>query len=72
MSDIFLDENHLFRLTGFKTKSRQIKQLRKMGIPFFVNGSGHPIVAEAVVSGGSRSAAPVAKTWEPAWAGNVR
>ncbi|USX25767.1 DUF4224 domain-containing protein [Oxalobacteraceae bacterium OTU3CINTB1] len=45
-------------LAGRKSKSRQIEALRAMGISFFINGIGHPVVARSVVEGGGASPSP--------------
>jgi hypothetical protein len=61
---VFLDEADLVRLTGRPQKSRQISALRKMGIPFYVNDVGKPVVACTVVEGKKSTEAP-RKKWEP-------
>jgi len=65
---MFLEPAELRILTGRAQKARQVEQLRRMGIPFHVNASGHPIVARAVIEGNSSQAAPPKPTWEPDWA----
>ncbi len=35
--DLFLNAEEVHQLTGFKRKTKQIQQLKKMGIPFFIN-----------------------------------
>lgn len=59
----FLDENEIAKLTGRKMKSRQIAALRQMGIPFFVNAIGRPIVTRSTLEG-RKEAAPKA-AWVP-------
>jgi hypothetical protein len=49
---LFLDKEDIVVLTGKAHKTKQIIQLRKMGIPFFVNASGNPIIAKIVIEGG--------------------
>lgn len=66
---MFLDTAELFALTGRRQKARQVDQLRRMGVPFWVNASGHPVVTRAALEGGS-SNPQSAPTWEPAWAEN--
>ena len=62
----FLTPEEIAVLSGRKSKSRQIEALRAMGIPFFVNGIGHAIVARSAVEGGKVSAAPAPKPkWVP-------
>lgn len=43
-------------------KGRQIDALRKMGIPFYVNATGHPVVTLTAVEG--RKEEPAQATWE--------
>jgi hypothetical protein len=59
----FLSADELVVLTG-RRKANQIRQLRAMGIPFYVNASGHAVVARAVLTG-SRSE-PYPLSWNPA------
>jgi hypothetical protein len=70
---IFLSQDEVAELTGYARgrdgKSRnelQIAQLRSMGIAFFINAAGRPIVAKAVVEGGKASSAKPS-----AWKSNV-
>lgn len=51
MSQMFLNSEELAILTGRKNKSNQIQALRKMGITFFVNACGRPVVTRAAVEG---------------------
>jgi len=60
---MFLTSQELATLTGFSRKANQITQLRKMGIPFFVSGSGRPIVTRAAVEGRREQRQPMA--WSP-------
>lgn len=64
--DDFLSDAGLVRLTGRRQKSQQIAQLRKMGVTFFINASGHPVVSRSVIDGAKREKA--APTWTPTWA----
>ena len=59
----FLQSDDLTVLTGRKVKSKQIDALRKMGIAFFVNACGKPVVAVAAIEG--RKEATPQKVWEP-------
>jgi hypothetical protein len=59
----FLDAEELAVLTGFRRKGRQVEQLRRMGIVFYVNGSGRPVVARSSIDGGATAAPP--RTWTP-------
>ncbi len=65
---MFLEPDELIALTGWRRKSSQIAQLKKMGIPFFVNASGHPVVACTAIEGQKAKAEP--KKWVPSWAEN--
>lgn len=57
----FLSKDDVAVLTGRRVKSKQIEALRKMGIAFWVNAIGKPVVTVAAVEG--RKEAPVQKTW---------
>lgn len=59
----FLDEDEIASLTGRKMKSRQIAALRQMGIPFYVNATGHAVVTRSAVEG-RKEEAPKAP-WVP-------
>lgn len=74
MTQMFLTKEELAILTGRKLKSYQIEALRRMGIPFFVNAIGHPIVARTAIEGGNKAASEpkpkwtspmLKKEWEP-------
>lgn len=60
----FLEPEDIVRLTGRKTKTRQIDELKRQGIPFFVNATGHPVVARAIVEG-RKDNAPEKVKWQP-------
>lgn len=62
MSATFLDRDALSELTGRKTKSKQIEALRKMGLPFFVNACGKPVVSVSAIEG--KKEAPRRPVWE--------
>ena len=62
-ASVFLEAADLALLTGRKVKSKQIDALRKMGIAFFVNACGMPIVPLAAIEG--RKVAPQPQTWSP-------
>lgn len=66
MPNMFLTKEELAVLTGRKMKSKQIEVLRRMGVPFWVNASGHPVVSVATVEGRREpAAAPTpTKVWE--------
>lgn len=42
--DEFLTREEVSVLTGYKSKGKQINQLKKQGIPFRLNGRNEPIV----------------------------
>ncbi|MBW9106207.1 DUF4224 domain-containing protein [Paraburkholderia phenoliruptrix] len=48
---MFLSTQELVQLTGRKVKAKQIVALRSMGVPFFVNALGQPVVTRAAVEG---------------------
>jgi len=63
---MFLASAEIARLTGRKLKRLQIEQLRKMGIPFWINASGHAIVARSAIEGSGKVAENLqTKTWTP-------
>jgi len=64
MTSMFLDREELVTLTGRKTKRHQAEALRRMGIAFFVNATGHPIVTKAAVEGKPHLLQPK-RTWNP-------
>lgn len=68
---MFLNDDDLFKLTGYRQKAKQTARLRKMGVPFFVNASGHPVVTEAAITGKGEAPKQI-KTWEPAWGASTR
>lgn len=63
----FLDDPDLIRLTGRRSKSRQIAWLRSEGIPFRINATGHPVVTWAAVEGRKQAEQPktAPKAWQP-------
>jgi hypothetical protein len=61
----FLDPTEIVTLTGRKFKSRQIDTLRRMAIPFFVNATGHPVVARAAIHGAREVEPEQKKAWVP-------
>lgn len=65
MSATFLAEEDVAILTGRKVKTKQIEALRKMGLPFFVNAVGKPVVTVAAVEG-KREKAKNEPKWSPA------
>lgn len=67
MSNMFLTQEELVELTGRKVKSKQIEALRRMGLPFWVNAVGKPVVSVAAIEGRK---ADVPKKPEPSWEPN--
>jgi len=63
---MFLTDEELRELTGYAHHGKQVAQLRRQGIAFWLNAAGRPIVARAIFEGG-KSSPPPQKTWEPAW-----
>jgi hypothetical protein len=66
MSNTFLKPDEIKQLTGRTKIALQIAQLAKMGIPFFVNAVGRPIVTRSAIEGRSGTQpAPTKKAWVP-------
>lgn len=51
---IFVDDDDMIKLTGFRTPRKQIEQLKIMGVPFRINGAGRPMVALTAIEGGKQ------------------
>jgi hypothetical protein len=64
-SDIFLTRDEIATHTGRKLKSKQIEALRTMGSPFFVNATGHPVVARAAIDGNPKRTEKPKELWVP-------
>nr|WP_246216305.1 DUF4224 domain-containing protein [Paraburkholderia agricolaris] len=64
---MFLSTQELVQLTGRKVKAKQIDALRRMGIAFFVNALGRPVVARAAIEGKGEAVRerPVRSSWQP-------
>ncbi|WP_288076457.1 DUF4224 domain-containing protein [Pseudomonas sp.] len=45
----FLDDNEIRLLTGRCQKAKQIDQLKRMGLPFYINAAGRPVVARSAI-----------------------
>lgn len=70
---MFLSEEELETLTGFRRKSKQIAQLKQMGVAFLINACGHPVVAKAAaeaIGAKRKQKVDVAEEWRPKWAGS--
>lgn len=63
MAGTFLDRDEIKALTGRSYLRLQIAALTKMGIPFFVNDVGRPVVARSVVEGRAATAPAPKKKW---------
>lgn len=48
---IFLTKEDVADLTGRKTKTKQIEQLRTMGVIFWINAHGVPVVPRSAIEG---------------------
>jgi Domain of unknown function (DUF4224) len=59
----FLTPDELAQLTGFRRKGRQVEQLRRMGIAFYVNGCGRPVVTRTSIEGSATGGLP--RAWAP-------
>lgn len=57
----FLSQADVAELTGRKNRKLQADALRKMGLPFWVNAIGKPVVPRAAIEG--RAEAPKPKIW---------
>jgi hypothetical protein len=64
MDLMFLNRDEIATLTGRKSKGHQVDALRKMGIPFFVNACGQPVVTRVAVEGRPHAVEP-RPTWSP-------
>jgi hypothetical protein len=66
MSATFLEQNEIFELTGRKLKSLQVQALRQMGVPFFINAIGRPVVTRTAIEGKAAQAVPLeTSAWVP-------
>ena len=64
MNRLFLEDDELAQLTGYKFKSKQIEWLRAAAIPFRVSATGHPVVTRGAIEGRKDEPAPPQR-WEP-------
>lgn len=65
MSATFLDSTEICELTGRKLKNLQVAALRNMGIPFFINAIGRPVVPRNAIEGKVAAAPPEKSPWVP-------
>lgn len=68
---MFLTDDELSELTGYRQSSKQITMLKRQGVPFHVNAAGHPKVARAVIEGKHVKQHEQTKEWTPKWAANL-
>lgn len=65
MSDLFIDDDELAKLTGRRTKSKQIEWLRSSGLPYRVSATGHPVVTRLAVEGRETRVDEKKRGWTP-------
>jgi hypothetical protein len=64
---MFLTPDELKTLTGRARRAAQIDALRRMGIAFWVNAAGRPVVAKAAIEGRAvANQVETPETWQPA------
>lgn len=65
--DTFLSVAEVEALTGRKKHSLQIALLKKIGMPFWVNARGQPIIARTALEGRKETVKPPAanESWVP-------
>lgn len=61
---LFITKEEVAELTDRRTKLAQIAHLRKLGILFYVNASGWPVVPREAVLGIKQKSEPATK-WSP-------
>lgn len=61
----FLEDWEIIKITGKRAKGKQIDQLRRMGMPFLVNATGHPVVTRSALEGRREAPQPVKQAWVP-------
>jgi hypothetical protein len=67
---MFLTDDELYQLTGYRQARKQCAMLRQQGVAFFINAAGHPRVARTTIEGRQQPAPqPTKKSWAPSWAG---
>ena len=62
---MFLSEEDLITLTGRHRKAHQIETLKAMGITFWINAIGRPIVPIAAIEGRSAAKQAPKREWSP-------
>jgi len=68
MESAFLSKEDMIRLTDYKLPSKQIEVLRKNGIPFTVDRSGHPVVMRTSLSDVGKASGQIEPEWKKATA----
>ena len=70
---MFLTDEEVADLTGYRQARKQVAMLKMQGVPFYVNAAGHPKVARAIIeqrhAKSQAQAQAKAKEWTPKWAG---
>ncbi|PTR17461.1 uncharacterized protein DUF4224 [Nitrosospira sp. Nsp2] len=61
---MFLTPEEIATLTGRKLKGAQVAQLRTMGIPFYVNAVGRPVVVRSALESKQQEKQPKPR-WQP-------
>lgn len=61
----FLERDEIKTLTGRSYVKLQIEALKNMGIPFFVNAIGRPVVTRSAIEGRANVAPNQKKAWQP-------
>lgn len=67
---MFLSEDELVTLTGYRQPAKQVAHLKAQRIPHHTNRAGHPRVARAILEGSKVVSAKAPATWSPSWAAN--
>jgi hypothetical protein len=66
--NLFLTNQEIIELTGFRQRTRQVAMLRAQGVPFHMNAAGCPKVARAFIEGRTlKTAHQSQKGWVPSW-----
>ncbi|MET3119450.1 hypothetical protein AAKU64_003689 [Undibacterium sp. GrIS 1.8] len=66
MESIFLNEEEVFDLTGFKTKSKQVRHLARIGMIFYLSAHGVPKIPRSVFEPSSKCEPVIEKSrWKP-------
>lgn len=65
-TETFLTREEVKTLTGFSYPTKQAKQCREMGIPFYTNRRGYPMILRDVLTGkSSKVKAKENESWQP-------